>query len=116
MKRIKRGAEEILYVPLSEVARVLNVKTHVLYYWEKKFPELKPYKISQRKFYKKDQIELLKRIKELTEEGYTLEAVKKLLLSPKKKVKLKKEEPSSKEVKQVVREVLEELKRIYESL
>ncbi|QER41376.1 MerR family transcriptional regulator [Thermodesulfobacterium sp. TA1] len=112
--------KESLYVPISEVAQLLNVKTHVLYYWEKKIPQLKPYKISNRKFYKKDQLELLFKVKKLVEEGYTLEGVKKSL-------SLKKlEQPAlfnpkeiitqEKVLRKVIKEVLKELKDIYRSL
>ncbi len=122
MKQTKFKNDRLFYVPLSEVAKILNVKIHVLYYWEKKFPELKPYRISQRKFYKQEQVELLKKIKSLTDEGYTLEAIKKFLFAPKKRIKISHAESSTQpqqkedDIKKVVKEVLQELKQIYESL
>ena len=123
MKRAKIPDRGTLYIPLSKVAEALNLKPHILYYWEKKFPELKPYKISQRKFYKEEQVELLKKIKSLTEQGYTLDAVKKLIKSHKKVLLTKeKEVPTSskkrqkKSASELLKEVLEELKEIYKNL
>lgn len=111
---------ETLYVPLSEVAQLLKIKPHVLYYWEKKIPQLKPYRISNRKFYKKDQLELLFKVKKLIEEGYTLEGVKKslnlqkleqpALFSPKEVL------TKEKALKKLIKEVIKELKEIYKSL
>ncbi len=121
MKQAKKR-DESLYVPLSEVAKTLDIKPHVLYYWEKKFPQLKPYKIAQRKFYKKEQIGLLKTIKEMLEEGYTLEGIKKILekgkttLSAYKKSQSFKKELLKKDHEELLKEVLNELKEIYKSL
>ncbi len=121
MKRAKTSGRGALYIPLSKVAESLNLKPHILYYWEKKFPELKPYKISQRKFYKEEQIELLKKIKHLTEQGYTLDAAKKLIKShknlvfSKEKVSTQKKK-GKKDLSEVLKEVLKELKEIYKAL
>jgi DNA-binding transcriptional MerR regulator len=62
--------------PASEVATLLNIKPYILKYWEKKIPEIKPVKIANRKYYTFEQIETLKRIKRLIDQGFTLSAVK----------------------------------------
>jgi DNA-binding transcriptional MerR regulator len=119
MKQAKK-ADESLYIPLSEVAKTLKIKPHILYYWEKKFPQLKPYRIAQRKFYKKEQLDLLQKIKALLEEGYTLDGIKKILQTHKKssepQQKSLKASESEKDLKKVLHEVLEELKLIYQQL
>ncbi|WP_038056811.1 MerR family transcriptional regulator [Thermodesulfobacterium hydrogeniphilum] len=118
MKRVK-NKDESLYVPLSEVAKNLNVKPHILYYWEKKFPQLKPYKIAQRKFYKKEQIKLLQTIKKMLEEGYTLDGIKKILQTQNlisKKPVLYQASFFEENLKKILKEVLKELKEIYKNL
>uniref|UniRef100_A0A7C4JQG6 MerR family transcriptional regulator n=1 Tax=Thermodesulfobacterium geofontis TaxID=1295609 RepID=A0A7C4JQG6_9BACT len=71
--------EEGLYISFSEVTKLLKVKPHILIYWEKKIPQLKPYRIANRKFYKRNQVNLLLKIKELLDEGYSLEGIRKNL-------------------------------------
>ncbi len=118
MKQVK-NRNESLYVPFSEVAKKLKVKPHILYYWEKKIPQLKPYKIAQRKFYKKEQIKLLQTIKKMLEEGYTLDGIKKTLQIQKetsKKTISHKTSFLKKDLENILKEVLKELKEIYESL
>jgi DNA-binding transcriptional MerR regulator len=62
--------------PASEVATLLKIKPYILKYWEKKIPEIKPVKIANRKYYTFEQIETLRRIKRLIDQGFTLSAVK----------------------------------------
>jgi DNA-binding transcriptional MerR regulator len=109
--KIKNNQNEGLYISFSKVATLLKVKPHVLLYWEKKIPQLKPYRISNRKFYKKEQIVLLTKVKRLIEEGYSLEGIKKIL----KKEGIKETVPE-KDLKEIIEEVLKELKEIYEKL
>ena len=61
---------------ISEVAEELGVATHVLRFWETKFPQIKPMKRSGgRRYYRPDDIEVLKlvqfllHVKRLTIEG-----------------------------------------------
>ncbi len=109
--KIKNRENEGLYISFSKVANLLKVKPHILLYWEKKIPQLKPYRISNRKFYKREQVVLLTKVKELLDEGYSLDGIKKLL----KKEEVKKA-GSEKDYKKVIEEVLKELKEIYEKL
>lgn len=115
-----KNSEETLYIPLSKVVKLLKIKPYILYYWEKRIPQLKPYRISNRKFYKKEQLKLLFEVKTLLEKGYTLEGVKKLLQQKdtKKDLLTSSIEPSSREklLERILKEVLEELKNIYQTL
>ncbi|HEX2752597.1 MAG TPA: MerR family transcriptional regulator [Alphaproteobacteria bacterium] len=66
---------------ISEVAGELNVEQHVLRFWETKFNQIKPLKRGGgRRYYRPEDIELLKNIHHLLyNEGYTIKGVQKLL-------------------------------------
>ena len=62
------------YQTISEVSVQLDVPAHVLRFWESKFSVLKPLKRSGgRRYYRAEDIQLLKSIKSLLyDEGYTI--------------------------------------------
>jgi len=66
---------------ISEVADILNVQQHVLRFWETKFSQIRPLKRGGgRRYYRPEDLELLKRIHHLLyTEGYTIKGVQKLL-------------------------------------
>ncbi len=66
---------------ISEVAGELNVEQHVLRFWETKFTQIKPLKRGGgRRYYRPEDVELLKNIHHLLySEGYTIKGVQKLL-------------------------------------
>ena len=76
------------YKTIGEVAKILSLKskiksiqTHTIRFWEKEFKQIKP-KIfnGNRRYYDKDNIELLKKVHFLLkEQGMTIEGVKKIL-------------------------------------
>lgn len=59
---------------IGEVAKALDIRQHVLRYWEEQFPTLKPVKRSGgRRYYRPEDIQLLITIDRLVHrEGYTL--------------------------------------------
>lgn len=65
---------------IAEAAEELGVATHVLRFWETKFPQIQPMKrAGGHRYYRPDDIEVLKVIKEyLYEKRYTIEGVQKL--------------------------------------
>lgn len=65
---------------IAEVAEDLGVATHVLRFWETKFPQIKPMKRSGgRRYYRPDDVEIVKTIKDfLYEKRYTIEGVQKV--------------------------------------
>lgn len=65
---------------IAEVAEDLGVATHVLRFWETKFPQIKPMKRSGgRRYYRPDDVALVRTIKEfLYEKRYTIEGVQKV--------------------------------------
>lgn len=66
---------------ISEVAGELDVPQHVLRFWETKFPQVKPMKRGGgRRYYRPDDVALLRRIRALLyEDGYTIKGVQKVL-------------------------------------
>lgn len=71
------------YYTIGEVCNLLDLKAHVLRYWEKEFPQVHPKKkFGRNRRYNPDDIELLKKIKHmLYNQRYTIEGVKKKLKS-----------------------------------
>ena len=65
---------------IAEVADELGVATHVLRFWETKFPQIKPMKRSGgRRYYRPDDVEQVRTIKNfLYEKRYTIEGVQKV--------------------------------------
>ena len=65
---------------IAEVADELGVATHVLRFWETKFPQIKPMKRSGgRRYYRPDDVKLVSIIKDyLYEKRYTIEGVQKV--------------------------------------
>lgn len=66
---------------ISEVAAELDLPQHVLRFWETKFPQVKPMKRGGgRRYYRPDDLQLLRRIRDLLYvDGYTIKGVQKLL-------------------------------------
>ena len=66
---------------ISEVADELHIPQHVLRFWETKFPQVKPLKRGGgRRYYRPDDIQLLRRISDLLyTQGYTIKGVQRLL-------------------------------------
>ena len=68
---------------IGEVSAALNIKPHVLRYWEQQFPMLTPLKRSGgRRLYRPEDVALVERIDRLVNrEGYTLKGAKKAIQS-----------------------------------
>jgi len=76
-----RGKSADAFRTISEVATELEVPQHVLRFWESKFPQVRPLKrAGGRRYYRPDDVALLRRIRQcLYEQGYTIKGVQKLL-------------------------------------
>ena len=70
-----------LYFKIGEVAEITGVKPYVLRYWESEFKMVNPSKSrSRQRLYRKSDVELIFRIKELLyEERYTINGARKKL-------------------------------------
>jgi DNA-binding transcriptional MerR regulator len=66
---------------IGEVSRALDIRQHVLRYWEEQFPMLRPLKRSGgRRYYRADDIALIETIDRLLRtEGFTLKGARKAL-------------------------------------
>lgn len=66
---------------IGEVSTELNIPQHILRFWEGKFPQLRPVKRSgNRRYYRREDVDLVRRIDQLlNEQGYTIAGVQKLL-------------------------------------
>ncbi|MEO7749780.1 MAG: MerR family transcriptional regulator [Sphingomicrobium sp.] len=66
---------------IGELSQQLGVAQHILRYWETKFPQLKPMqRAGNRRYYRAVDVALAHRIHGLlTEQGYTIRGVQKLL-------------------------------------
>ena len=74
------GKEPEAYRTISEAADELGVATHVLRFWETKFPEIEPLKkTAGRRYYRPEDMQYLTRIRDLLhQEGYTIRGVQAL--------------------------------------
>ena len=77
----RNGKSAEAFRTISEVADELDLPQHVLRFWETKFPQVKPLKRGGgRRYYRPDDLVLLKRIRDLLyTDGYTIRGVQKLL-------------------------------------
>ncbi|MGE5147406.1 MAG: MerR family transcriptional regulator [Candidatus Eiseniibacteriota bacterium] len=76
----RAGKSATAFRTISEVSAELDVPQHVLRFWESKFGQLRPLKRGGgRRYYRPEDIALLKRIRDLLyAEGYTIRGVQKL--------------------------------------
>ncbi len=84
--------EDTAYKSIGEVAKLLNLinqkdgkpNTHTIRFWETEFKQLKPKKLTgNRRYYDKNAVSILKKIKYLLKEkGLTINGAKKILDNP----------------------------------
>ena len=69
------------FLTIGELSQELGVAQHILRYWETRFPQLKPMqRAGNRRYYRPADVALARKIHRLlTEEGYTVRGVQKLL-------------------------------------
>jgi len=69
------------FLTIGELSQELGVAQHILRYWETKFPQLRPMqRAGNRRYYRPSDVALVRKIHRLlTEEGYTVRGVQKLL-------------------------------------
>ncbi len=63
------------YYTIGDLSDLSAVLPHVLRYWEKKVPKLKPKKRNGRRYYSQDDVKIVYRIKQLISQGHTIEGV-----------------------------------------
>lgn len=105
------------YYTIGEVCNLLDLKPHVLRYWEKEFPQVHPRKkFGRNRRYNPDDIELLKKIKYmLYTQKYTVDGVRKKLKEMQKN-KNQIEFNFSEDKKEIKKKLINELKAVRELL
>ena len=70
-----------VYFPIGEVAKLCDLKPHVLRYWEQEFNQLKPTKRrGNRRYYQHKDVEMVREIRELLYlRGFTIEGARQQL-------------------------------------
>src|SRR3546814_10763920 len=74
-------SSDLAFRTISEVSDELDVPQHVLRFWEGKYSQVRPLKRGGgRRYYRPEDIDLLRRIRDLLySEGYTIKGVQRLL-------------------------------------
>ncbi len=77
----RRGKSAGAFRTIGEVSEQLDLPQHVLRFWESKFNRIRPLKRGGgRRYYRPEDVQLLRRIRSLLyEDGYTIKGVQKLL-------------------------------------
>ena len=66
MAQVPYSIPDKLFFRIGDVAKILNVKPHVLRFWETEFPEVAPSKVqNKQRLYKRSDVEELIRIHDL---------------------------------------------------
>jgi len=86
IRKAASEADSKLYRSISEVSDMLEVKPHVLRYWETQFSMLRPKKNrAGNRMYRPDEVKLLLRIRELLyEKRFTIAGARRTLLGERK--------------------------------
>ena len=86
IRKTAQDPESKLYRSISEVSEMLDVKAHVLRYWETQFSMLRPKKNrAGNRMYRPEDVRLLLRIKELLyDRRYTIAGARRTLLDDRK--------------------------------
>lgn len=126
-KNLSTNKSSEAFRTIREVAEIIDVPQHVLRFWESKFRQVNPLKRGGgRRYYRPDDVILIKRIKKLLyDDGYTIKGVQKLLNESKNKNDLLFKKSSIKTVsdtkisntesgvdKEKLKEVLQELQEL----
>jgi DNA-binding transcriptional MerR regulator len=100
------------YFTISEVSQLCALKAYVLRYWEQEFPQLRPIKRrGNRRFYKQDDILLVRQIRKLLyEDGFTIEGARSQLSITPETVS------QSVKVNVMVKKVIAELESVLQNL
>ena len=114
----RAGTSSTAFRTISEAAAELDLEPHVLRFWEKKFLHIKPVKQNGgRRYYRPEDIELLRGIRELLyTEGYTIRGVQKLLEDDEAEVRGRAAAGLSDEKREAVKNALDELENLRDML
>jgi len=99
------------YFTIGEVSELCGVKPHVLRYWEQEFPQLKPVKRrGNRRYYQRDDVLTIRQIRSLLyDQGYTIGGARQRMTD-------EGDVPAGIDLKAVIKETIEELEELLETL
>lgn len=102
-----------IYFTIGEVSKLCMLEPYVLRYWEQEFPQLNPAKrCGNRRYYKRDEIILVRRIKNLLyEQGFTIEGARTKLKNDKNSQQI----PNVQSV-EVIKNIISQLQNILTGL
>ena len=101
------------YFTISEAAELCGAKPHVLRYWESEFKQLSPVKrAGNRRYYQRQDIFLIRQIRELLhEQGFTIAGAKQKLNGENSKEEISAHKQALREVRQELEQLLKSIKR-----
>ncbi len=105
---ISRIPDDKKYFRIGEVSRIVGVEPYVLRYWESEFPQVRPRRAdSNQRTYRRKELELLLKIKQLLhEEKLTIKGAKKRLREEKEASTPGAPLPDVQEIRQELNEIL----------
>jgi DNA-binding transcriptional MerR regulator len=112
---MKTTIPDKLYFKIGEVAKMADVPTHVLRYWESEFSGINPKRAnSKQRLYRRQDVELILNIKTLLhEQGYTIAGARKLLESGQPPAQSEAEgKPVTSKVSNTLQTIKQELKEL----
>ncbi len=102
------------YFRIGEVSRIAGVEPYILRYWETEFDEIRPPRSNKQRLYRKKDVELILRIKQLLyDEKFTISGAKQKIKEERSgQLTMPFMEDVSERLLQEVREELLEIKKI----
>ena len=98
------------YFTIGEVSELCQVKSHVLRYWEQEFARLKPVRRGNRRYYRRQDVLLIRQIRSLLyEQRYTIDGARAHLKGEAQK-------QDSSKYKQLIRQMIAELEDVLDTL
>ena len=89
------------YFTIGEVSELCMVKTHVLRYWEQEFVQLSPVRRGNRRYYRQEDVHLVRKIRHLLyEQRFTIDGARGRLKRSVSQVK--RSQPSNEKLEQVI--------------
>ena len=108
-----------LYFKIGEVAKMADVPTHVLRYWESEFSGIRPKRAnSKQRLYRRQDVELILKIKTLLhKQGYTIAGARKLIESgQEQQIAAAESSPATGKVSKKLKTIKQELQQLQDFL
>ena len=98
------------YFTIGEVSELCQVKSHVLRYWEQEFSQLKPVRRGNRRYYRRQDVLLIRQIRSLLyDKRFTIDGARNHLKGDVQKL-------DASQYKQLIRQTVAELEDVLDAL